>query len=110
MWIRRRVMGFRQAGIGCIIVAILATVGGCDEGRLNEDELYKGMDRSNILARFGTPDARKKHDNVERLTYKDGDNYQYLLLLTDGQLVTWHHDRIYKANRFSNVRGRDNQD
>ncbi len=104
---RRRAMSFRQAGIRCIIVAIMASAGGCGDGRIDESKLYQGMDRSSIIAHFGSPDARKTHDNVERLTYKDGDNYQYLILLIDGKLETWHHDRIYKANRFSNIRGRD---
>jgi len=99
-------MSFRQAGICCILAAFLASVGGCGDTRIDESKLYKGMDRSAILARFGTPDARKIHDNAERLTYRDGDNYQYLILLIDGKLVAWHHDRIFKANRFSNVRGR----
>jgi hypothetical protein len=83
--------------------------GGCEQSKYDETELYVGMDRSSIVARFGTPDAKKSHDDVERLTYQDGDNYQYLLLLRDGKLLDWHHDRIFKANRFSDVRGRDSR-
>jgi hypothetical protein len=100
-------MRIRQATTPCILLILLALTGGCGETAIDESKLYKGMDRSSIVARFGTPDARKSHGDTERLTYKDGDNYQYLLLLTDDKLIAWHHDRIFKANRFSDVRGRD---
>lgn len=65
--------------------------------------LYEGMDRSAIIARYGTPDARKSHDHAERLTYTDGEHYQYLLMLRDGKLIYWEHDRVYKASRFSSI-------
>jgi hypothetical protein len=65
--------------------------------------LYEGMDRSAIIARYGTPDARKSHDHAERLTYIDGEHYQYLLMLRDDKLLYWEHDRVYKANRFSSI-------
>ena len=100
-------MRFRQAVIPCLVLAFCVMAVGCGENQLDESKLYEGMDRSGIIARFGTPDSRKSHGDVERLTYRDGDHYQYLLLLTDGKLVAWRHDRIFKANRFSNVRGRD---
>ncbi len=102
-------MRIRQAAIPCLAIAFFVLVGGCDNNQFDESKLYVGMDRSGIIARFGTPDARKSHGEVERLTYQDGENYQYLLLLMDGKLTAWHHDRIFKANRFSNVRGRDNR-
>ncbi len=100
-------MRIRQAGLTCLLLAFCVLAGGCGDGKFDETSLYKGMDRSSIIARFGTPDARKAHGDVERLTYQDGDHYQYLLLLMDGKLTDWHHDRIFKANRFSDVRGRD---
>ncbi len=100
-------MRLRQTVIPCILLAFIVLAGGCGDTSIDESKLYKGMDRSSIIARFGSPDARKSHGDVERFTYKDGDNYQYLLLLIDDKLTAWHHDRIFKANRFSNVRGRD---
>ncbi len=100
-------MHIRHAGILSLVIAFITTAVGCGETSIDESKLYKGMDRSSIIARFGAPDARKSHGEAERLTYNDGDNYQYLLLLMDDKLIEWHHDRIYKANRFSNVRGRE---
>ena len=100
-------MRLRQTCILCLAAMIMVTISGCGEDSIDESKLYKGMDRSGIIARFGAPDARKSHGEVERLTYMDGDNYQYLLLLVDNKLQEWHHDRIFKANRFSNVRGRE---
>jgi len=100
-------MRLQNAGILSLAIIVIFAAAGCGESSIDESKLYKGMDRSGIIARFGKPDKRKTHDNVERLTYTDGDHYQYLLLLVDDKLVEWHHDRIYKANRFSNVRGRD---
>lgn len=100
-------MRIRHAGILSLIAVCLTTAVGCGDRSIDESKLYKGMDRSGIIARFGPPDKRKSHDDVERLTYMDGDHYQYLLLLRDDKLIEWHHDRIYKANRFSNVRGRE---
>jgi len=100
-------MRIRHAGILSLTMVIFVSAGGCGESSVDESKLSKGMDRSSIIARFGAPDARKSHGEMERLTYSDGDHYQYLLLLDDGKLIEWHHDRIYKANRFSNVRGRE---
>ena len=74
-----------------------------DPNGFDESGLYEGMDRSAIVARYGTPDARKMHDHYERLTYIDGAHYQYLLMLRDDTLLYWERDRVYKANRFSSI-------
>lgn len=92
---------------GLCLLAVLTLLAGCGERRLDETKLYKGMDRSAIIAHFGVPDVRKVHPPAERLTYKDGNHYQYLLMLMDGKLAYWHHDRVYKANRFSSIRDWD---
>jgi hypothetical protein len=94
----------RWLGLAVLLAGFVATLGGCGESRFDESKLYEGMDRSAIVAHFGTPDDRKKHDHAERLTYLDGDHYQYLLMLIDGKLKYWEHDRVYKAGRFSNIR------
>lgn len=99
-------MRFRHAVILSLATTLLIACG-CGERSIDESKLFKGMDRSGIIARFGAPDKRKSHGSMERLTYNDGDHYQYLLLLDDNKLIEWHHDRIYKANRFANVRGRE---
>lgn len=88
--------------VGLAFYAAVSTMGR-GSGGFNESALYKGMDRSAIIARYGTPDQRKKHDNAERLIYIDGDHYQYLLMLRDDKLLYWEHDRVYKANRFSSI-------
>lgn len=98
-------MPLRRAAIMCFTAAVTVLAGGCGESGFDETKLYQGMDRSGIIARFGAPDARRQHGDAERLTYKDGEHYQYLLLLIDGKLKYWHHDRVYKANRFSIIRG-----
>ncbi len=90
---------------GLLCCALTLAMLGCDGDRVDASALYKGMDRSAIIAHLGAPDERKRHDHMERLTYKDGEHYEYLLLLKDGKLSTWHHERIYKTNRFSQVRG-----
>lgn len=90
--------------IGLCLLAPLVLLAGCGERRLDETKLYKGMDRSAIIAHFGAPDARKSHPPAERFIYKDGEHYQYLLMLIDDKLQYWHHDRVYKANRFSSIR------
>lgn len=101
-------MRFRQAGIiATALLVCMTLLTGCGNDGIDESKLRKGMDHSSIIAHFGPPDASKSHGEVERLTYHDGDNYQYLLLLVDNKLTEWHHDRIYKGNRFSNVRGRE---
>jgi hypothetical protein len=94
----------RRLSPACLVTAIALLLAGCGESRFDPSKLYKGMDRSTIVAQYGSPDGRKRHDDVERLTYKDGEHYQYLLMLVDGKLKYWHHDRVYKANRFSNIR------
>jgi len=93
-----------HAGILCLLLTVMASAGGCDDSRFDEAPLYQGMDRSVIIANYGPPDKRKTHDQVERLTYLDGDHYQYLLLLIDGKLQAWDKDRVYKEGRFSNIR------
>lgn len=77
---------------------------GCGGDRIDPNVFHKGMHRSAIIARLGAPDAVKRHDDVERLTYKDGEHYKYLLLLDDGKLTVWRHDRVYKKSRFSTIR------
>ena len=57
------------------------------------------MDRSLIIAHYGAPDDRKQRGDTERMTYKDGNRYQYLLLLSDGKLVDWHKDRGLQARQ-----------
>jgi len=91
----------RVAALGCLALLLV----GCDD-RFDDSALYKGMDRSTILGHYGTPDKRKVRAHTERLTYMDGDHYQYLLMLSHGELVYWEQERVYKANRFSDVRGR----
>lgn len=95
-----RCMPLRRAAILCFTIALTVLAGGCGESRFDETKLYQGMDRTGIIARFGSPDAILQHDNAERLIYKDGEHYQYLLMLIDGKLDVWHHDRVYKTNRF----------
>lgn len=99
-------MRIPSAAILCLLVVVSASAGGCDDSRFNETYLYEGMDRSVIVAKYGPPDKRKARGGVERLTYIDGDHYQYLLLLVDDKLQTWHKDRVYKESRFSNIRNR----
>lgn len=89
-----------------LVLSVAALNGGCEESRFDDSGLYEGMDRSTIIARFGSPDTRKSHDNAERLTYKDGEYYQYLLMLIDGKLIYWQHDRMYQAGRFSSIGNR----
>lgn len=88
-----------------LLLAVAVVTSGCDGGKIDETKLYEGMDRSTIIANFGSPDSRKKHDHIERLTYKDGEHYKYMLMLDDGKLKYWYRDRVYKTSRFSNVRG-----
>jgi len=87
-----------------LLVALTASAGGCDDGQFDETYLYKDMDRSLIIAKYGRPDKRKSHGDVERLIYIDGEHYQYLLLLDENKLQLWHRDRTYKENRYSNIR------
>ncbi len=83
-----------------LVVMSSAMAGGCEERRIDESQLYKGMDRSTIIAQFGTPDKRRIHDTAERLTYLDGDKFQYLLLLVDDQLQGWQRDRVYRTGKY----------
>ncbi len=85
-----------------LVFAVLLT--GCGEDRFDPSNLSKGMDRSAIIAYYGTPDKRSIHEHAERLTYKDGEHYQYLLMLVDGKLEYWTQDRIYQSTRFSNIK------
>jgi len=87
----------------CLLVALSAWAGGCDDSQFNETHLYKGMDRSLIIAKYGAPDKRKSRDDVERLIYTDGKHYQYLLLLIDDKLQDWHKDRVYQPGKYSNI-------
>ena len=98
---RIHIMRKRSLGFALLLLCMAVSVGGCDDSRFDKSKLYEGMDRSSIIAHYGTPDSRKNHDTNERLTYKDGEHYQYLLMLKDGKLLYWQHDRVYKANRFS---------
>jgi hypothetical protein len=93
----------RTATLGLLVI-VLASVGGCDDSQFDEAHLYKGMDRSLIIAKYGRPDKRKARGDVERLIYTDGEHYQYLLLLDNDKLQVWHKDRTYKENRYSNIR------
>jgi hypothetical protein len=98
-------MRLKRTAILCFIAAIAVLVVGCKESDFDETQLYKGMDRSGIIARFGPPDARRSHGDAERLTYRDGEKFQYLLLLIDDKLVAWDHDRVYKTGRFTVFQG-----
>ena len=84
-----------------LVFAVLLT--GCGEERFDPSRLSKGMDRSTIIAYYGTPDKRSIHEHAERLSYKDGKHYQYLLMLVDGKLEYWTQDRLYQPSRFSNI-------
>ncbi len=101
---RMHIMRMRWLGFAVILLGMAVSVGGCGESRFDESKLYEGMDRSSIIAHFGMPDSRKKRDSIERLTYKDGEHYQYLMMLKDGKLAYWQHDRVYKTSRFSSIR------
>lgn len=99
----KRHLARRIAGLGLTCALVLSSAG-CDDTRIDSDVFKQGMDRSAIVGRLGAPDKRKSHDHIERLTYQDGEHYQYLLLLTDGKLTTWYHDRVYKKSKFSQIR------
>jgi len=94
----------KRTAILSLLLALSASAGGCDDTQFDEAQLYEGMDRSLIIAKYGTPDKRKVHGDTERLSYKDGEHYQYLLLLSKDKLRLWHKDRTYKENRYSNIR------
>lgn len=84
------------------MLLFLVSAGGCgDASRFDESQLHVGMDRSSIIAHFGAPDKKRIHGYAERLIYRDGEHYQYLLMLLDGKLDSWHHDRVYKDDKFS---------
>ncbi len=89
--------------LAAVALAAAVFTMGRGAGTFDESGLYEGMDRSAIVARYGPPDARKSHDHAERLTYTDGEHYQYLLMLRDGKLIYWEHDRVYQASRFSSI-------
>lgn len=91
-------------GSAVILLCLAVSIGGCGEGRFDETNLYEGMSRSAIIAQFGTPDSKNKRDNYERFTFKDGEHYQYLMMLKDGKLHSWQHDRVYKATLLSRSR------
>lgn len=103
MKVRRLIIQLAITAVtGLAISAAVLTMGRRQSG-FDASGLYEGMDRSAIIARYGTPDSRKSHDHSERLTYTDGEHYQYLLMLRDDKLIYWDHDRVYKANRFSSL-------
>ncbi|GAB4108201.1 MAG: hypothetical protein Kow00105_14520 [Phycisphaeraceae bacterium] len=96
-------LGLRiTATLASLLLMFIMT--GCNGERFDGSRLYKGMDRSTIIARYGQPDARKRHGNAERLTYRDGKHYQYLLMLIDDRLEYWEHERVYTAKRYSSIR------
>ena len=103
MKIRSLIIGSSLTALAGLVLSAAVIIMGRGTGGFDESGLYEGMDRSAIIARYGTPDARKKHDHTERLTYTDGDHYQYLLMLREDKLLYWERDRVYKPNRFSSV-------